>query len=70
MGCNTWRVSWAVVTRGGHVDLAREGRMEGTANLMVYHNGEIIRNTHEGVSFAYENPFLFVVSCTMMFMEL
>ncbi|KAL4322199.1 hypothetical protein AHAS_Ahas14G0186600 [Arachis hypogaea] len=30
--------------------------MEGNANIIVYHDGENIRNTHEGVSFACENP--------------
>ncbi|XP_057733914.1 uncharacterized protein LOC130949110 [Arachis stenosperma] len=44
--------------------------MEGTANLVVYRNGEIIRNTHEGVRFVSQNPFSFVVSCTMTLMEL
>ncbi|XP_057763557.1 uncharacterized protein LOC130984130 [Arachis stenosperma] len=44
--------------------------MEGTANLVVYHDGEIIRNTHEGVRFVSQNPFSFVVSCTMTLMEL
>ncbi|KAL4329786.1 hypothetical protein AHAS_Ahas13G0334900 [Arachis hypogaea] len=44
--------------------------MEGTANLVVYRNSEIIRNTHEGVRFVYENPFSFVVPCIMTFMEL
>ncbi|RYR33306.1 hypothetical protein Ahy_A10g047875 [Arachis hypogaea] len=44
--------------------------MEGTANLVVYLNGEIIRNTHEGVRFVCQNPFSFVVPCTMTLMEL
>ncbi|KAL4275115.1 hypothetical protein AHAS_Ahas20G0074900 [Arachis hypogaea] len=44
--------------------------MEGTANVIVYRNGEIIRNTHEGVRFVCQNPFSFVVPCTMMFIEL
>ncbi|RYR16928.1 hypothetical protein Ahy_B03g061765 [Arachis hypogaea] len=44
--------------------------MEGTANLVVYRNGEIIRNTHEGVRFVCQNPFSFVVPCTMTLMEL
>nr|XP_025703402.1 uncharacterized protein LOC112805211 [Arachis hypogaea] len=44
--------------------------MEGTANLVVHRNGEIIRNTHEGVRFVSQNPFLFVVPCTMTLMEL
>ncbi|RYR18137.1 hypothetical protein Ahy_B03g062765 [Arachis hypogaea] len=41
-----------------------------TANLVVYRNGEIIRNTHEGVRFVSQNPFSFVVPCTMTLMEL
>ncbi|QHO09026.1 uncharacterized protein DS421_14g477710 [Arachis hypogaea] len=44
--------------------------MEGTANLVVYRNSEIIRNTHEGVRFVCQNPFSFVVPCTMTLMEL
>ncbi|RYQ85716.1 uncharacterized protein LOC107621485 [Arachis ipaensis] len=44
--------------------------MEGTENLLVYHNGEIIQNTHEGVSFVCENPFSFVVPFTMTFIKL
>ncbi|RYR69030.1 hypothetical protein Ahy_A03g015548 [Arachis hypogaea] len=44
--------------------------MEGTANLVVYCDGEIIRNTHKGVRFVCQNPFSFVVPCTMTFMEL
>ncbi|RYR19593.1 hypothetical protein Ahy_B03g064424 [Arachis hypogaea] len=44
--------------------------IEGTANLVVYCNGEIIRNTHEEVRFVSQNPFSFVVSYTMMLMEL
>nr|XP_025611914.1 uncharacterized protein LOC112705294 [Arachis hypogaea] len=44
--------------------------MEGTANLVVYRNGEIIRNTREGVRFVCQNPFSFVVPCTMTLMEL
>ncbi|RYR34087.1 hypothetical protein Ahy_A10g048807 [Arachis hypogaea] len=43
--------------------------MEGTTNLVVYHNGEIIQNTHEKVRFVCQNPFSFGISCTMMFME-
>ncbi|KAL4396605.1 hypothetical protein AHAS_Ahas01G0108600 [Arachis hypogaea] len=46
------------------------GVMEGTTNLVVYRNGEIIRNTHEGVRFVSQNPFSFVVPCMMMLMEL
>ncbi|RYR21998.1 hypothetical protein Ahy_B03g067292 [Arachis hypogaea] len=45
------------------------GVIEGTTNLLVYHNGEIIRNTHEGVRFVCQNPFSFVVPCTMTFMK-
>ncbi|XP_020992734.1 uncharacterized protein LOC110278802 [Arachis duranensis] len=44
--------------------------MEGTANLVVYRDGEIIHNTHEGVRFVCQNPFLFVVPCMMTLMEL
>ncbi|XP_057723442.1 uncharacterized protein LOC130939349 [Arachis stenosperma] len=44
--------------------------MEGTANLVVYRDGEIIRNTHEGVRFVCQNLFSFVVPCIMTFMEL
>ncbi|QHO21401.1 uncharacterized protein DS421_11g346330 [Arachis hypogaea] len=44
--------------------------MEGTANLVVYRNGEIIRNTHEGVRFVCQNLFSFVVLCTVTFIEL
>ncbi|RYR51737.1 hypothetical protein Ahy_A06g026718 [Arachis hypogaea] len=44
--------------------------MEGTANLVVYRDGEIIRNTQEGVRFVCQNPFWFVVPCTLTFMEL
>ncbi|RYR30875.1 hypothetical protein Ahy_B01g055656 [Arachis hypogaea] len=44
--------------------------MEGTTNLVVYRNGEIIRNTHEGVRFVCQNLFSFVVLCTMTFIEL
>ncbi|XP_016185321.1 uncharacterized protein LOC107626953 [Arachis ipaensis] len=44
--------------------------MEGTANLVVYRDGEILRNTHEGVRFVCQNPFSFVIPCTMTLMEL
>ncbi|RYQ93039.1 hypothetical protein Ahy_B09g099300 [Arachis hypogaea] len=44
--------------------------MEGTANIVVYHNGEVVRNTYEGVSFACENMFLFVVQCIITFTKL
>ncbi|RYR40083.1 hypothetical protein Ahy_A09g045756 [Arachis hypogaea] len=44
--------------------------MEGIANLVVYRDGEIIRNIHEGVRFVSQNPFSFVVPCTMTLMEL
>nr|XP_025625498.1 uncharacterized protein LOC112717770 [Arachis hypogaea] len=44
--------------------------MEGIVNLVVYRNSEIIRNTHERVRFVCHNPFLFVIPCTMMLMEL
>ncbi|RYR39778.1 hypothetical protein Ahy_A09g045375 [Arachis hypogaea] len=44
--------------------------MEGVANLQVYYNGEVIRNTHEGVTFVCECPLSFVIPCTMSFVEL
>ncbi|RYR35004.1 hypothetical protein Ahy_A10g050089 [Arachis hypogaea] len=44
--------------------------MEGIANVIMYRNGEIIRNTHKGVRFVCQNPFSFVVPCTMTFIEL
>ncbi|RYQ83793.1 hypothetical protein Ahy_B10g102643 [Arachis hypogaea] len=44
--------------------------MEGIANMRVYYNGEIIPNTHEGVTFVCEYPFSFVIPCTMSFIEL
>ncbi|KAL4307318.1 hypothetical protein AHAS_Ahas16G0266300 [Arachis hypogaea] len=67
-------------TRGGREDdmaaygwtkrESRRGHDDGTANLVVYRDGEIIRNTHEGVRFVCQNPFSFVVPCTMTLMEL
>ncbi|KAL4276776.1 hypothetical protein AHAS_Ahas20G0241000 [Arachis hypogaea] len=48
----------------------QHGTCEGTANIMVYHNGEVIPNTYEGVSFACESTFSFVVPCTITFAEL
>ncbi|RYQ86002.1 hypothetical protein Ahy_B10g105654 [Arachis hypogaea] len=44
--------------------------MENTANLRVYYNGEVIPNTHEGVTFVYKCPLSFAISCTMSFVEL
>ncbi|RYR04776.1 hypothetical protein Ahy_B06g084551 [Arachis hypogaea] len=44
--------------------------MEGTANLVVYRDGEIIRNTYKGVRFVCQNSFSFVVLCTITLMEL
>ncbi|RYR28253.1 hypothetical protein Ahy_B01g052374 [Arachis hypogaea] len=44
--------------------------MEGIVNLRVYYNGEIIPNTHEGVTFVCECPFFFVILCTTSFVEL
>ncbi|RYR16010.1 hypothetical protein Ahy_B04g072998 [Arachis hypogaea] len=44
--------------------------MEGIANMRVYFNGEIIPNTHEGVTFVCECPFSFVIPWTMSFVEL
>ncbi|RYR59346.1 hypothetical protein Ahy_A05g025209 [Arachis hypogaea] len=46
------------------------GVLEDTAKLVVYRDGEIIRNTHEGVRFVCQNPFSFVVPWTMTFMKL
>ncbi|RYQ99301.1 hypothetical protein Ahy_B07g087217 [Arachis hypogaea] len=43
---------------------------EDTANIVVYHNNDFIRNTYEGVSFACENTFLFVVPYTITFAKL
>ncbi|RYR47404.1 hypothetical protein Ahy_A07g033331 isoform A [Arachis hypogaea] len=43
---------------------------ERALQIVVYHNGEIIRNTYEGMSFACENTFLFVVSFTITFTKL
>ncbi|RYR25416.1 hypothetical protein Ahy_B02g059143 [Arachis hypogaea] len=44
--------------------------MEGTTNVVVYHNGEVVRNAYEGVNFACENMFSFVVLCTITIAEL
>ncbi|RYR44843.1 hypothetical protein Ahy_A08g041119 [Arachis hypogaea] len=44
--------------------------MEGVANLRIYYNGEVITNTHEGVTFVCECPLSFVIPCTMSFVEL
>ena len=44
--------------------------MEGVANLRVYYNGEVIPNTHEGVTFVCECPLSFAILCTMSFVEL
>ncbi|RYR02138.1 hypothetical protein Ahy_B06g080970 [Arachis hypogaea] len=44
--------------------------MEGVANLRVYYNGEVITNTHEGVTFVCECPLSFAIPCTMSFVEL
>ncbi|RYR51969.1 hypothetical protein Ahy_A06g026905 [Arachis hypogaea] len=44
--------------------------MENIANLRVYYNGEVIPNTHEGVTFVCECPLLFAIPCTMSFVEL
>ncbi|RYR78951.1 hypothetical protein Ahy_A01g003812 [Arachis hypogaea] len=76
-GVLTWRklVGPFAAPRGGRVLTWRKligpiGAMEDTANLVVYRNGEIIRNTHEGVRFVSQNSFSFVVPCTMTLMEL
>nr|XP_025607674.1 uncharacterized protein LOC112701090 [Arachis hypogaea] len=44
--------------------------MEGIANIRVYYNGEVIPNTHEGVTFVCECPFSFVIPYTTSFVEL
>ncbi|XP_057729998.1 uncharacterized protein LOC130945284 [Arachis stenosperma] len=44
--------------------------MEGVANLRVYYNGEVVTNTHEGVTFVCECPLSFAIPCTMGFVEL
>ncbi|RYR01615.1 hypothetical protein Ahy_B06g080494 [Arachis hypogaea] len=44
--------------------------MEGVANLQVYYNGEVVTNTHEGVTFVCECPLSFAIPCTMGFVEL
>ncbi|MED6125263.1 hypothetical protein PIB30_066989 [Stylosanthes scabra] len=41
-----------------------------TTNLLVYHNGEVIRNTQEGVSFVYEFSVSISIPFTMTFAEL
>ncbi|XP_015964758.1 uncharacterized protein LOC107488517 [Arachis duranensis] len=43
--------------------------MEGVANLQVYYNGEVITNTHEGVTFVCECPLSFAIPCTMSFVK-
>ncbi|XP_052107439.1 uncharacterized protein LOC110273511 [Arachis duranensis] len=44
--------------------------MEGIANIRVYYNGEVISNTHEGVTFVCECPFSFAIPYTTSFVEL
>ncbi|KAL4375071.1 hypothetical protein AHAS_Ahas05G0245100 [Arachis hypogaea] len=44
--------------------------MNDTVNIVIYYNDEIIQNTYEGVSFACENIFSFVVPCPITFTEL
>ncbi|RYR69807.1 hypothetical protein Ahy_A03g016355 [Arachis hypogaea] len=44
--------------------------MENIVNLRVYYNGEVITNTHEGVTFVCECPLLFAIPYTMSFVEL
>ncbi|RYQ88254.1 hypothetical protein Ahy_B09g095558 isoform E [Arachis hypogaea] len=44
--------------------------MEDIANIRVYYNGEIIPNTHEGVSFVCECPFSFAIPYSTSFIEL
>nr|XP_025607232.1 uncharacterized protein LOC112698021 [Arachis hypogaea] len=65
---------WCVLPDGGCMFNTQRrggcGECQGTANLVVYRDGEIIHNTHEGVRFVCQNLFSFVVPCTMTFMEL
>ncbi|RYR59267.1 hypothetical protein Ahy_A05g025118 [Arachis hypogaea] len=44
--------------------------IENITNLRVYYNGEVIPNTHEGVTFVCECPLSFAIPCTMSFVEL
>ncbi|RYR69651.1 hypothetical protein Ahy_A03g016207 isoform B [Arachis hypogaea] len=44
--------------------------MENIANLRVYYNGEVISNTHEGMTFVFECPLSFAIPYTMSFVEL
>ncbi|RYR65644.1 hypothetical protein Ahy_A03g011572 [Arachis hypogaea] len=44
--------------------------MKGITNLQVYYNGEVIPNTHEGVTFVCECLLSFAIPCTMSFVEL
>ncbi|RYR43260.1 hypothetical protein Ahy_A08g039687 [Arachis hypogaea] len=44
--------------------------MKGIANIRVYYNGEVIPNTHEGVTFVCECPFSFAIPYTTSFVEL
>ncbi|RYR46798.1 hypothetical protein Ahy_A07g032620 [Arachis hypogaea] len=44
--------------------------MENTANIVIYLNSDVIRNTYEGMSFACENTFSFVVPYTIIFAKL
>ncbi|RYR09818.1 hypothetical protein Ahy_B05g078241 [Arachis hypogaea] len=44
--------------------------MEGIANIRMYYNGEVISNTHEGVTFVCECPFSFAILYTTSFVEL
>ncbi|RYR50399.1 hypothetical protein Ahy_A07g037000 [Arachis hypogaea] len=37
---------------------------------LVYYNGEVIPNTHEGVTFVCECPLSFAILCTMSFVDL
>ncbi|RYR47331.1 hypothetical protein Ahy_A07g033266 [Arachis hypogaea] len=44
--------------------------MKNITNLRVYYSGEVIPNTHEGVTFVCECPLSFAIPCTMSFVEL
>ncbi|RYR31551.1 hypothetical protein Ahy_B01g056360 [Arachis hypogaea] len=59
------RIRCAVEVGLGEVEV-----MKNIANSRVYYNGEVIPNTHEGVTFVCECTLSFAISCTMSFVEL
>ncbi|RYR31694.1 hypothetical protein Ahy_B01g056567 isoform B [Arachis hypogaea] len=58
------------ITVSKKIELVKAEVMEGVANLRVYYNGEVVTNTHEGVTFVCECPLSFAIPCTMGFVEL